>query len=285
MEAKADWLRETLLPLVDVVPVCPELRMGLGVPREALRLQREGAGVALVTSRSGRDVTELALTTAESIVAELPEDLDAYVLMGRSPTCGPHHVKVYDRSGVPQPGGVGLFAQVLQQRRPDILVIEAGRLTDESQRGHFLIQLFVAARAARLPSSVAALMAFQRQHKFLLLGYGQIHLKRLGRIAAEATRATFASDRAKYLASLRDALASPPKRSAEVNALEHMYGFLKDLMTPQERVEMRRQITAYADGRASRLVPMTLINFAATVRDATYIREQAVFEPYPDQLK
>jgi uncharacterized protein YbbK (DUF523 family) len=45
---RSDFLVDTLGGFVEFVPVCPEMEIGLGVPRETLRLIRDGnaAGIA-----------------------------------------------------------------------------------------------------------------------------------------------------------------------------------------------------------------------------------------------
>ncbi|MCP4249485.1 MAG: DUF523 domain-containing protein, partial [bacterium] len=41
-----------------LVPLCPELEVGLGVPREKIRLVGTGPGRRLVQPATGRDLTE-----------------------------------------------------------------------------------------------------------------------------------------------------------------------------------------------------------------------------------
>lgn len=282
--SRADWIEKRLAPLVELIPACPEMAMGLGTPREALRLVRgEAAGeTRLVTSKSARDLTDLARVTAARMISALPPDLDAYILMGRSPTCGPANVKVYDGNKVPQPGGVGLFAAALAAARPELLTIEGGRLTELPQREHFVMRLFVQARAARLPRSVEALMLFHREHKFLLMAQGVKHLKLLGGLAARARRAAIDDDLAAYRHHLSLALAVVPKRPAISNALQHMYGFVKQHVSSGERDEILRRIEGYAKGLGTLQVPLALLRYQAVSCDESYLLQQAILNPYPE---
>ena len=75
------FLADQLARFVTFVPLCPEVEIGLGVPRETIRLERRGAEVRLVAPRSGRDLTEQMRSWAERRVRTIAkEDLDGYVL-------------------------------------------------------------------------------------------------------------------------------------------------------------------------------------------------------------
>ena len=111
---RSDFLVDTLGGFVEFVPVCPEMEIGLGVPRETLRLVRDGnaAGIArLVTNKTGIDHTDKMNSYAECRVIALGhEQLSGYVLKKDSPSCGMERVRVYGPSGMPSRDGSGLFA-------------------------------------------------------------------------------------------------------------------------------------------------------------------------------
>src|SRR5271163_5097521 len=107
-----DFLTGTLGDFVEFVAVCPEIDIGLGIPRESLRLVRSGDGaVRMVANKSGADLTEAMNAYAERRVAALErEDLSGYVLKKDSPSCGMERVRIYSRAGMPLRNGRGLFA-------------------------------------------------------------------------------------------------------------------------------------------------------------------------------
>jgi len=96
------------------VPVCPEVAIGRGTPREPIRLVGDtDAPKAVGTVRPELDVTE-ALAAYGRQIAEQLHDINGYILMQKSPSCGMERVKVYAANGHTQPGGgSGVFAQAL----------------------------------------------------------------------------------------------------------------------------------------------------------------------------
>ena len=106
-------------PLVEFVRVCPELELGLGVPREPIRLVEQENDVRLVTSKTSEDLTDRMKVYAEERVDRLEEmGLDGFILKKDSPSCGMERVKIHMDNGHSQKVGRGLFAQVLMRRMP-----------------------------------------------------------------------------------------------------------------------------------------------------------------------
>jgi uncharacterized protein YbbK (DUF523 family) len=143
------FVADRLAALVELVPVCPEVELGLGVPRETIRLERRGAPgqqeVRLVETRSGRDLTAQMRRWAERRVAALAKlDLDGFVLKKDSPSCGIDRVKVWSgrgrASGASRASnsGTGVFAAVLQEKLPLLPVEDEDRLQDDVLRERFM---------------------------------------------------------------------------------------------------------------------------------------------------
>src|SRR4051812_16084605 len=134
------FLTDVLGPHVEWVPVCPEVEMGLGTPRETLRLIRGAQGaLRMVTTRTGIDHTDGMNSWARGRLDELAhEDLSGYVLKKDSPSCGMARVKTYGGANVPERNGRGVFAAALLERFPSLPVEEEGRLTDPRLRENFI---------------------------------------------------------------------------------------------------------------------------------------------------
>lgn len=138
------FLTDALGKYVEWVPVCPEVEVGMGTPREALRLVRDGERTRMVTTQTGIDYTDRMNEWAVRRVAALArEDLDGYVLKRNSPSCGMIDVKVFDDSGRASLEGQGLFAAVLTEQMPLLPVEEEGRLNDPSLREDFISRLLL----------------------------------------------------------------------------------------------------------------------------------------------
>jgi FdhD protein len=135
---RASWL-EALTPHVEWVPVCPEVEVGMGVPREPVRLVRGETRARMVTVNTRIDHTEAMNAWADRRIAALArEDICGYVLKKDSPSCGLTSVKVFDGDGLFRSDARGLFAEALVSRLPGLPVIEEDRLGDEEARAAFL---------------------------------------------------------------------------------------------------------------------------------------------------
>jgi len=105
------YLTDVLGTWLDWASVCPEVEIGLGTPRPAIRLEGAAADPRLVEPVGGEDLTERMRAYAERRVGELRDlDLDGYVLKRASPSCGMERVKVWSSSGMPEKSGIGIFA-------------------------------------------------------------------------------------------------------------------------------------------------------------------------------
>jgi uncharacterized protein YbbK (DUF523 family) len=134
---------EELGPQVEWVPVCPELEIGMGVPREPVRLLRRPAGdLRMAGVTSGEDWTARMERFADARAQALEsEHLAGFVLKARSPSCGLLGVKVFDAARPEAPptlSGTGLFAAALRRRFADLPIVEEGDLADPAQRQLFI---------------------------------------------------------------------------------------------------------------------------------------------------
>jgi len=132
---------DTLGRIFEWVPVCPEVELGLGVPRETLRLEGRAGSPRLVFRDTGGDITDRMNAWSRRRLKHLERlDLSGFVLKSRSPSCGMSRVKVFTAGapGRPSLRGVGLFARVLMDRFPLLPVEEEGRLSERAARDGFV---------------------------------------------------------------------------------------------------------------------------------------------------
>ncbi len=142
------WLTETLGPLVEWVPVCPEVEIGLGIPRAPLHLERQGDELRLVEQGTGRDLCTAMRRFAARCVAELArQELSGYVLKSRSPSCGMEGVEVRGAGGETAAAGRGIFAAALLEAFPELPVEEEGRLRDAVARESWLERVLACHRS------------------------------------------------------------------------------------------------------------------------------------------
>jgi uncharacterized protein YbgA (DUF1722 family)/uncharacterized protein YbbK (DUF523 family) len=282
------YLVETLGPCVEWVPVCPEVEMGLGTPRDTLRLVRIGEVTRMVMPKTGADHTDGMRSFARRRVRELAAPgLCGYILKKGSPSCGMERVRVFDTHGVPTKSGRGLFAEALLERYPNLPVEEEGRLTDPRRRENLLERVFA---YYRLRSFFAGkwrqgdVVRFHTAHKLLLMAHSPKAYENLGRLVANAPalpRSTFqAGYETEFMTALR-AIATPRRHA---NVLQHMAGHLRKQLDDDSRHELHSLIEDYRKGLFPLVVPLTLIRHHVRRLQIKYLQGQVYLEPHPKEL-
>jgi uncharacterized protein YbgA (DUF1722 family)/uncharacterized protein YbbK (DUF523 family) len=281
-----DRFVEGLRSHVDFVHTCPEVGIGLGVPREPVRLVERDGRLRMLQPATSRDVTSDMEGWSRDFLAGMGA-VDGFILKSRSPTCGIGDVRVYaSEDGPVKSKGAGLFAREVMERVPLAAVEDDGRLTNLKIRHHFLTVLYTVTRfrAARSEGTMKALVRFQTEHKLLLMGYGQEPLRRLGRIVANAEGAPVVEVFARYAEALGPLLRKPARPGAIVNVLQHAFGYLSDELSGRERQYFLDLVEEYRDERLP-LAALLAVLRAWIVREGVpYLEVQRFFEPYPRDL-
>jgi len=282
------YLVETFGRHVEWVPVCPEVELGLGTPRETLRLVRISNDIRMVMPKTGTDHTENMRTYATHRVRELArENLNGYILKKDSPSCGMERVRIFDSQGVPAKSGRGLFAEVLLQHFPHLPVEEEGRLCDPRLRENFIERVFAYARLQSLFSAhwrFGDLVAFQTAHKLLLMAHSPQAYRSLGRLVAEGKSVPRVELRERYESEFMGALREMATTKRQVNVLQHMVGYFSKRLDVDSRQELQAVIHDYHSGIVPLVVPLTLINHYVRKYDVAYLRGQVYLEPHPKEL-
>lgn len=270
------------------VPVCPEVEIGLGIPRETIRLEKSGAGVRLVAPKSGLDHTgamaAYSLRKAELLAGM---DLSGYILKKDSPSCGMERVKVYSGPGAPAKTGRGIFAAALMERLPILPVEEEGRLQDARLRENFVERVFAHRRLEDFfsaPWTLGGLVRFHTAEKLLLMAHAPQAYAALGRTVAQAKGVPRRQIEATYRVGFMGALGHLTTARRHTNALQHMAGYFKDLLPPEERRELAQLVEDYRLGLVPLVVPVTLIRHFVRKFSVAYLAGQTYLEPHPKEL-
>ena len=281
------FLTGTLGQYVQWVPVCPEVELGLGTPRETIRLVQIDDGVALRTTKTDVDLTARMRKFAKSRVSKLlKEDLCGYVLKKDSPTCGMERVKVYQK-GPAKRSGVGLFAEALLDKLPNLPIEEEGRLCDPRLRENWVERIFAyhaLQQMWRRRWKVGDLVAFHTQYKFVLLAHSERHYRQLGRLVAEAKSVLRNELRERYESEFMAAMKMTATAKKNSNVLQHMLGYFKKELDAASRQELLSHIEDYRRGVVPLVVPLTLIGHYVRIFDVPYLRDQIYLNPHPREL-
>lgn len=271
------------------VPQCPEMAIGLGVPREAIHLRRIDGSLRVVGSRTpGLDVTDALRRQAEDVARRHPE-LDGYIFKKDSPSCGLERVRVYDGDGAGATrDGIGGYAAMLRRLFPHLPMEEEGRLADPRLRENFVQRVFVHHRWRRLCAAgltAGALVAFHTTHKLQLMAHDVSAYRRLGRLVARAGQSDLGELAEEYFPALMSALSTPASVGRHVNVLQHIAGYFNHELGAGDRAELAELIEAYRAGLVPLIVPITLINHHLRRHPQAYVERQVYLEPYPPELK
>jgi uncharacterized protein YbbK (DUF523 family)/uncharacterized protein YbgA (DUF1722 family) len=273
-----------LAPYVELVPVCPEVEIGLGVPRPPVRLVAIGEEIRMQQPETGRDVTAEMNRFSDRFLSGVGA-VDGFLLKSRSPSCGPKDVKVYAGEGGPRnERDAGLFAAAVAERFPSAALEDEGRLTNYRLRHHFLTRLFLGARLRALPESAAALSRFHAENKLLLLAHSETGMRELGRLVANAERLPAVEVKRRYVEGFAAALARPPRARAIINALMHALGHFSRVLLPAEKELFLTTLTAVRDGSSSLEAPRALLLGWTARHGAAWVEGQTLFHPYPAEL-
>ena len=282
------YIADILSNWFDFVPLCPEMAIGLGVPRPTIRLVNLDGRVEAVSNDDNRVTYTQELRTFAEKTAPGLTGISGYIFKKDSPSCGMARVKVYSgENRPPERNGVGIYADYIMQAHPNLPVEEEGRLQDPGLRENFLERVFLYARwQAFIASGVSSggLVAFHTAQKFAVLAHDEPVYRELGRIVAKAGKGDIEDCCSRYISLLMKGmkkLATPKKHA---NVLMHIMGFFKEELAADDKDELLRAIEAHREGFVPVIVPITLINYFRRKHPNAYIDGQTYLEPHPPEL-
>lgn len=278
----------TLQPHVTFVPVCPEVEIGLGTPRDPIRLSKVADGVMLHQSSTGRDLTGKMRSFSKRYLDSLDE-VDGFILKRKSPSCGIKSVKLHASPDSPMSLGrssSGVFAEHVLVRFPGLAIEDERRLTNPRIWHHWLCKLFTLAsfRTIKKNPTMGKLVRFQAENKFLLLAYNQKEMRRLGKITANLERHPVELVFADYEQHLHAALVRGPRYTSNINVLMHAMGHFKEMLNAREKTHFLESLEQYRAGTLPISALLAILRSWGMRLDRPYVTSQTFFAPYPEAL-
>lgn len=281
-------ITDTLGRLFEWVPVCPEVELGLGTPRETLQLMGAPETPRLVFAKTGGDITDEMRGWSQKRLEQLAKlDLSGYILKSDSPSCGMERVRVYGKSGRPTKPGTGIFARALMDGLPLLPVEEEGRLHDSALRENFVERVFCYRRWQDLTAgglTRGRLVDFHARHKLLLMAHSPRHYAELGRVVARAKTMSPKALEKTYGELYMTALKVKATTKKHTIVLQHILGYLKRNLGPHDKTELLAVLADYAEGLVPLLVPLTLLKHHLSRCEVAYVLEQVYLNPHPKEL-
>ena len=276
-----------LVQVFEFVPYCPEVAIGMGVPREPIRLVGPPDNPrAIGTVTKELDVTQ-KLDQYGVEVGRASIDLCGYILMRDSPSCGLFSTKVYSEKGNYPGKHAGIFVRALRRTNPLLPLEEEGRLNDAVLRENFIARVFAYAdwkETVAAEPSAEKVIKFHSRYKYVLMAHSQKAYRELGRMVAEAGLIQADKLAHDYLEKFMVTIAKPATRKGHANTLYHLVGYLKDNVPGHIRQELTKSIEDYRNGIVNLAVPVTLISHYLKLHGSEYIQSQAYLNPYSRDL-
>jgi len=282
----APFCTQVLSQWFEFVPICPEVEIGMSVPREPIRLvMEEGRVRAKNVTDQSQDYTDKLAQLATAKIPELA-DVCGYIFMQKSPSCGLFRVKAYLPTGMPHnEPQTGIYAKVIDDALPLLPKEEAGRLNDMPLRENFIIRVFATdawRREVLTNKTPGALVEFHRRYKFLLQAHSEVMYRELGRLVARANEGE--TIRHDYFRLFMQCLAKPAEINSHVNVLYHLLGFLKNSLGSEAKASIIKTIEQYQQQKVFLMTPLTMMRHYAEVHHINYLLEQVYLQPYPNEL-
>ena len=278
----SDPFVDKLKNYIEPITFCPEVVLGLGIPRPRILIVKIKATERLIQPETGRDLTEDMIKVCKSALTEFKE-VDGFLLKAKSPSCGVKSTKLYQNDKVIGKTS-GFFARLVEKNFPHLPLEDEGRLKDFKIRDHFLIRIFAFAELRELlqDPSPSKLVSFHTRYKYLLMSYNQSILKKLGQIVASPN--SFQEKLLLYKEYFYKAFQRKTNVQRHINTLQHIFGHLSKGLTLKEKRHFLELLKKFEKGLVELITLLELLKSWAIRFEKDYLLFQSYLEPYPREL-
>jgi uncharacterized protein YbgA (DUF1722 family)/uncharacterized protein YbbK (DUF523 family) len=282
-----DAFIKKLAPYVEYITVCPEVEIGLGVPRDPVRVVEIEGQKRLIQPATNGDFTDKMNRFSEKFIKSLSE-VDGFIMKSRSPSSGIKDVKIYARfMNSPVIGkGAGLFGGKILEHFPNLPIEDEGRLLNLRIREHFLTSIFTLTSFRKVikVGAMKELVKFHSENKLLLMSYNQKEMRLLGKIVANHEQEKPDKIISEYGEHLKLALLRQPREGAHINTMMHAMGYFSDKLTAKEKSHFLGMLEKFRNKKVT-LPAVAGILHSWTIRfEEKYLLDQTFFEPFPEEL-
>ncbi|MDG1772167.1 MAG: DUF1722 domain-containing protein [Oceanicoccus sp.] len=277
---KRSHVLEKLAETMDMIPLCPEVAIGLPVPREPIRIVENNEGIYVKDSETQTIEYAQPLRNFANEMTAKHREFAGYVFVKGSPSCGYERVKRYNDEGNALANtGVGVYAQQIMDNDPLLPVEENGRLHDPNLRENFVRRVHAYHEWKQLNKvgdipTLHQLSQFYSRYKYLVMAHSVTHYKKIGRLLSKPDRENPQQQADHFIELLMTALKCSATRKGYSNALSHIKGYLKRDISSTERISFDQLIDQYRTGEVPLIVPVKLLNHYFNTYPNDYIGQQ-----------
>lgn len=269
------------------VPFCPE-HLAFGTPRPTIRLVHGQDGIEVHPSKKEDNLTDALLATSNAELSRLKAaPIRGIIFKSKSPSCGLGSALVYRPNGYAEGKGDGVFAKLCKEHFPLLPMEEEGRLLDPWLRENFVMQLFAYDDFENFKTSkpvMSELVAFHQSYKFMLQAKNEKSYREMGNLIGNHDKQSFEAIFSAYELLFKTIIAQKSSIGKNRNVLEHMAGFVKDLISPVEKEMLHEQIDEYANKIVPLIAPLSRLYMFAKNHQVEYLLGQKFLNPYPKEL-
>ncbi|MEI7542816.1 MAG: DUF523 and DUF1722 domain-containing protein [bacterium] len=280
---------EALKPFITPITHCPEVEIGLPIPRQTLRIvadDREMKQLRLIQPATGIDLTEKMTKWVKQTLDDMPE-VDGFILKSKSPSSGAYDVKIYpakgDKPAALTGKGSGFFGGEVLRRFSETIIEDEGRLNDDKLIDNFLKRIFTSA-SFRQVKSMRDLSLFQANNKLLFMSYNQKYMRIMGNIAANTLKKPFNEIKKEYEKNMFLLFSKIYKVSNMINTFQHAFGYFSEKLSTKEKKYFLEVLEKYRAGDMPVSVVVGLLKSYIIRFDEKYLEAQTIFEPYPESI-
>jgi uncharacterized protein YbgA (DUF1722 family)/uncharacterized protein YbbK (DUF523 family) len=270
---------------IDFFPVCPEVEIGMGIPRDPVHLVYNNKKMSMIQSSTNINFFDKMNKFSDQYLSKVSE-VDGFILKSRSPSCGINSTKIYPKitkKTSPLKKGSGIFTLKVKEFFPKHPIEEDKRLNNVFSREHFFTSIFTIAEFREV-TGMKALYNFQGKHKYLFMAYNQVKMRQMSNLVANFDNHPFEYVKEKYIELLYKLFSRRPRFSSNINTQMHIFGYFKQSLSSDEKIFFLDLLEKFRD----KLIPISAVNSVLkewSIKDQNeYLINQSYFQPFPKDL-
>ena len=273
-----------LKKIIDFKPVCPEVEIDLGVPRDTIKIVENKGKKILYQPETGTDFASKMDNFSKSYIRSII-NVDGFILKSKSPSCGIKSAKIYSKkeSSPVLRKGNGFFADEVIKSYPDHPAEEETRLNNVFLREHFYTSIFTIADY-RSVKSHKDLYNFHAKHKYLFMSYNQTMMTKMGRIAANMDGHDLKKVFKDYYYALLNLFKKRARYTSNINTLMHIMGYFKHELSSNEKTHLLETVDLYRKQKIPLSSPSSILDSWVRRFNNEYLIKQSFFNPFPKEL-
>jgi uncharacterized protein YbbK (DUF523 family)/uncharacterized protein YbgA (DUF1722 family) len=269
----------------ELLPICPEVAIGMGVPRAPIQLRiLDGELHALEVANRARDVTP-DLQAYGQQQATQAHAFCGYIFKSRSPSCGVSDSTIFSEHAVHT--GPGIYTREILHALPWLPVIDELQLDHNETKDNFLEQVFSLVRWRQFlagPMTVKNLMDFHATHHLTLSAHCEKSHAALSASLSGLHDPLTGDAVDNYLKQFHAGMRIPLTHNDHVRMLTKLQRRLSTIINSSETEKLNTEIRKYRKNLESLTTSLQLIKKLAHTYNLYDLSRQTYINPTPAEI-